>query len=488
VHLAQHLAPRPLRAAIDGAFHNGEITRLEDIEVPHITTGEPVHLQITCYPLQTGGDVTTPATVLIQITDITPSVTARQELAQVRTAMAAQEAARTQAVADLERANMRLAWQNAELQQINADLAAAHQHAEAAVARHTTQMEHLVATNRAVLAANEELARTNTVLRATSDLAQLSAEQAQAGVAEVETLNEELQAANEELETLNEQLQAAIEELNTSNTDLAARGADLQRLTLEQDALQHQLLQGVIGAQENERRRVARELHDDIGQALTALVVRHPDSDGRQAGLKPAPTLQNHCGEALVLVLGVIQDSLPAGGARERQILEDATGLAENMMSGLRRIIADLRPPVLDDLGLVPALRRLGSDLQERAGVTVVVQAAELPGRLPPEVELTLFRVAQEALTNIGKHAHAHEARILLRCDPAQVTLQIQDDGQGLPQAGVGLDQADAPRLAAHFGLLGMQERVALLNGSFRVESAPHAGTTVQVEVPLAVG
>jgi len=248
--------------------------------------------------------------------------------------------------------------------------------------------------------------------------------------------------------------------LNTSNTDLAARGEDLQRLTLQQEALQHRLLQGVIGAQENERRRVARELHDDIGQALTALV----------------------------LVLGVIQDGLPEESERERRILEDATGLAENMMSGLRRIIADLRPPVLDDLGLVPALRRLASDLQERAGVTVVVQAAELPGRLPSEVELTLFRVAQEALTNIGKHAHAHEARILLRCDPARVTLQIQDDGRGLPPAGGVPDQEDAPRSAAHFGLLGMQERVALLNGSFRVESAPHAGTTVWVEVPLAAG
>ena len=81
-------------------------------------------------------------------------------------------------------------------------------------------------------------------------------------------------------------------------------------------------------------------------------------------------------------------------------------------MSGLRRVIADLRPPVLDDLGLVPALRRLGSDFQERAGVAVTVQADEMSGRLPPAVEITLFRVAQEALTNIGKHAHARQARI----------------------------------------------------------------------------
>jgi two-component system sensor histidine kinase UhpB len=212
----------------------------------------------------------------------------------------------------------------------------------------------------------------------------------------------------------------------------------------------------VIQAQENERRRVARELHDDIGQSLTALV----------------------------LALGVIQDGLPDAAARERQILEDATALAENMMGGLRRVIADLRPPVLDDLGLVPALRRLGSDLQERAGVAVTIQAAEPAARLPPAVELTLFRVAQEALANIGRHAQAHQVRILLRREPGQVILRIQDDGQGLPE-GAAPQQETAVRGTDHFGLLGMQERVALLHGVFRLESAPHQGTTVTVMLPL---
>jgi signal transduction histidine kinase len=241
-----------------------------------------------------------------------------------------------------------------------------------------------------------------------------------------------------------------------SHPDLAARGDDLQPLSLAQDALQRRLLQGVIQAQENERRRVARELHDDIGQAMTALV----------------------------LVLGVIQDALPAQAERERLILEDATGLAENVMSGLRRVISDLRPPVLDDLGLVPALRRLGRDLQERVGVSVVVETDDNQGRLPPEVEITLFRVAQEALANIGKHAQARQARISLSLDPKQVTLRITDDGRGFPPA-TSPDREDAQREQGHFGLLGMQERVALLNGVLRVESAPQRGTTVWVELPL---
>jgi signal transduction histidine kinase len=242
----------------------------------------------------------------------------------------------------------------------------------------------------------------------------------------------------------------------TSHPDLAEHADGLQPLTLAQDSLQRRLLQGVIQAQENERRRVARELHDDIGQALTALV----------------------------LVLGVIQDALPAHAERERLILEDATGLAENVMSGLRRVITDLRPPVLDDLGLVPALRRLGRDLQERAGVSVNVETDETIGRLPPDVEIALFRVAQEALTNIGKHAQARQARITLRLDPKQVTLQITDDGRGLPPA-ISPDREAAQREQGHFGLLGMQERVALLNGVLRVESAPKQGTTIWVELPL---
>jgi signal transduction histidine kinase len=248
---------------------------------------------------------------------------------------------------------------------------------------------------------------------------------------------------------------AAAVEAKATNTSRMADSNDLQPLVGAPALLQQRLLHSVIQAQENERRRIARELHDDIGQSLTALV----------------------------LVLGVIQDALPQRATRERQILEDATALAENMMTGLRRVIADLRPPVLDDLGLVPALRRLGNDLYERASVPVTVQADESPGRLPPEVEITLFRVAQEALTNIGKHAHAAHAHILLRRNPASVVLQITDDGQGLPPGAAPWDAVQ--KSGIHFGLLGIQERVALLNGVFRVESAPQGGTMITVELLL---
>ncbi len=310
------------------------------------------------------------------------------------------------------------------------------------------------------MAANEELARANTALRALSDRSQLNAEQAQAAIEESETLNEELQAANEEQETLNEQLQAAIEELNTSNDDLAARGDDLGRLTLAKEKLQQRLLHGAIQAQENERRRVARELHDDIGQSLTALA----------------------------LVLGVIQKTLPEPAGRAQRILDDGMVLVENMMGGLRRVIADLRPPVLDDLGLVPALRRLASDLQQRAAVAVVVEADEDSERLPREVELTLFRVAQEALANIGKHANARNATIMLRQDRRQVTLFIEDDGRGL-QTGAAAAAGDELQLdRGNFGLLGMRERVMLLNGLFRVEDAPQRGTRIRVELPAGQG
>ncbi|MDQ2807203.1 MAG: histidine kinase, partial [Chloroflexota bacterium] len=454
VHLAQHIAPRPLRAAIDRTLRSGEVSSLDEVEVPHVTTGEPLYLRITCYPHPIGEE--TPVTALIQVVDVTAGVKAGQELAQARTALAAQAGALAETTADLESVRARLARQNEEGARLTADLAAAQRHAEVAVGQHTRQMERLVDTNRDVLAANEELAHANTALRALSDRAQLNAEQAQAAIEESETLNEELQASNEEQETLNEQLQAAIEELNTSNADLAARGEDLGRMTTAQGKLQQRLLHGAIQAQEDERRRVARDLHDDIGQSLTALA----------------------------LVLGVIQTNLPEPGAPAQRILADGMVLVENMMGGLRRVIADLRPPVLDDLGLVPALRRLASDLQQRAAIAVVVEADDDSARLPQEVELTLFRVAQEALANIGKHANARNATILLTQDRRHVRLVIEDDGRGLQRGVAAAPGAAFPMDRGSFGLLGMRERVLLLNGVFRIEDAPQRGTRIVVELP----
>jgi signal transduction histidine kinase len=230
--------------------------------------------------------------------------------------------------------------------------------------------------------------------------------------------------------------------------------ADVQAAHAARETL---AVQRVIQAQENERRRVARELHDEIGQALSGLV----------------------------LVLGLIQDVLPSTATQERQLLEDTMAVAGNMMSGLRRIIAGLRPAVLDDLGLVPALRQLGVDLQERTGVEVELHTDQAGPRLAPEVELTLFRVAQEALTNVGKHAHARHVRIVLQQAAAQVRLCIEDDGQGLP-ALVGAGQGNRALREGHqLGILGMRERVALLNGVFEAGPAVPQGTRIEVQVPL---
>ncbi len=238
VHLAQHVAPRALRSAIDQAIRDNSISSMDEVEVPHVTTGEPTFLQIVCYPqapAENGGS----RSALILVTDMTSVITSRRELESAHLSQAALAARRAQSVADLERANADLARRNDELQQSNSALDEARRAAEEAIARHAQQVAdiakrheqqiaHLIESNRALLAANEALTKANAELRMARDEILLSNEDAQAALEEVETLSEEQQATNEELETLNEELQATIEELNTSNADLAARGDELQ--------------------------------------------------------------------------------------------------------------------------------------------------------------------------------------------------------------------------------------------------------------------
>ncbi|HEX6289418.1 MAG TPA: CheR family methyltransferase [Herpetosiphonaceae bacterium] len=249
VHLAQHVPHHPLRAAIDRAMRDTVATTLDEVEIPQVVTGEPQFLQIACYA-QAPADESAPRSALVLVTDITEAVQARQEVEQARIRQAALAAQLEQTVADLERANADLARRNDELQQSNAaqeqarraaeEVAARHaQQITELSARHAQQMEHVVASNRVLLTANEDLARMHAEMHAIHDEVLLSNEDAQAALEEVETLNEEMQATNEELETLNEELQATIEELNTSNADLAARGDELHDLTVSLER-QHQ--------------------------------------------------------------------------------------------------------------------------------------------------------------------------------------------------------------------------------------------------------
>jgi signal transduction histidine kinase len=224
------------------------------------------------------------------------------------------------------------------------------------------------------------------------------------------------------------------------------------------------LSQRLVEVQETEQRRLAREIHDDISQALAVLVMQ----------------------------LGTARNLLSQSDKSAIEILEQSEELTEETLEHTRSIIAGLRPQILDDLGLLPALRHLGVELHNHAGVIVKVKSARLPKQLSPTIEITLFRIAQEALANIRKHAKARHAVISLVKEATQIVLSVQDDGTGFDmqsdRSHMNGDMAINGGLvvpAGHFGLIGIQEQVTALGGSFQMRSAPGEGTLIQVEIPL---
>jgi signal transduction histidine kinase len=208
-------------------------------------------------------------------------------------------------------------------------------------------------------------------------------------------------------------------------------------------------------AQEDERRRISRELHDEIGQSLTSLLV----------GLRAA------------------EEELGKGGISRR--VRDLRKITGNTLQEVQRLARGLRPSVLDDFGLEEAIARYAADFTSMYGLQVdVAQDGGISDRLPPAVETALYRIVQEALTNVGKYAKATTVSILLQRHPDQVQLIVEDDGQGF-DAQVILQR---PLAGAHLGLHGMRERAALLNGSISIESSPGTGTTIYVNIPLKKG
>jgi signal transduction histidine kinase len=202
----------------------------------------------------------------------------------------------------------------------------------------------------------------------------------------------------------------------------------------------------VIEGQELERRRLARELHDETGQALTSILL----------GLKSIRSAN--------------------GPQAAVQAEEEVRGLVVQALQEVRRLAVELRPKALDDFGLLPALERLAETSGERAGLEIHVQANLPAVRLPGELETVLYRLVQEALTNVLKHAEAQTVSILLTLQDGSVSAMIEDDGRGFT---VGETREDA------LGLLGMQERLSFLGGELTIESAPGAGTTVRALLPL---
>ena len=202
----------------------------------------------------------------------------------------------------------------------------------------------------------------------------------------------------------------------------------------------------VVEAQELERKRLARELHDETGQALTSILL----------GLKS------------------LEQALDSDEGREG--VASLRDLVVSTLQDVRRLAVELRPSALDDFGLAPALERLVDTYGRQAAVPVHLEIRLGDERLPAEVETTLYRMVQEALTNVAKHADATSISILLTRTPSSVRLVVEDDGAGFEPGGAR---------GGGLGLPGMRERVALVDGRLRIESAHGKGTTLVAEVPI---
>jgi signal transduction histidine kinase len=204
------------------------------------------------------------------------------------------------------------------------------------------------------------------------------------------------------------------------------------------------------GAREQEKSRIARELHDELAQSLTALKM---------------DTMW-------------MRDNLPVA-AEVRQRLEHMLQMLDGCVAATRRISADLRPLVLDDLGLVPAIEWLVQGFIQRTGV-----ACEL--RVNEDLELDepfatgVFRILQESLANVAKHAQAKRVEVELQARGDFLLLRVQDDGIGF--------RPDEPRKPQSLGLVGLRERAALLRGQLHVDSSPGAGTVVEARIPVVTG
>ncbi len=202
--------------------------------------------------------------------------------------------------------------------------------------------------------------------------------------------------------------------------------------------------------QEAERRHIARELHDEIGQSLTAMKLNLDALQRRLAGHAALP------------------------------LAVEATAIAEGLLDQVRKLSLDLRPPQLDDLGLAAALSWLVKRHGRAEGPSIVLDTPELPSRLDAQIETACFRVAQEALTNALRHAGARIIRIALRQGDGQFELQVRDDGCGFDMAAV----QNLALQGGSLGLIGMNERVLLAGGTLHIDAHPGAGTTVGAVFP----
>lgn len=258
---------------------------------------------------------------------------------------------------------------------------------------------------------------------------------------ELEISHQKMRKTAEKAEKLVTQVGVAISYLNSSIQNIWEELEKLQQ--------QQQIGYAIIRAQEEERRRIARGIHDGPAQSLANLVLR-----------------AEYCEQLL--------DKRPELLKQELQSLKQ---FARSNLEDIRKIIFDLRPMDLDDLGLIPAIQRYATDFSVTHQIPVEVVVMGDQRRFSSAMEVALFRIVQEALTNIRKHARATQARIMIEVTPLNVTLVVKDNGIGF--------NVDEPPDHECFGLRGMKEWVAFLRGHIKIASQPGEGTTINVKIPV---
>jgi signal transduction histidine kinase len=290
----------------------------------------------------------------------------------------------------------------------------------------TRQLHHLVETMERVEAGD---LNTRTPIWADDEIGQVQIA-FNVMVGSLERTHRELLAQHDQLKRLASEKERLLEELQKKELEL------------------HHAFRKAVEYQEAERKRISRELHDEIGQALTSILIR----------------------------LKALQDETDTETIAER--LDGLRYLASESIEELRRLAVDLRPAILDHLGILPALRWYVQQLADQSDLAIQFTGPEKIERLPEEIELVLYRVAQEGLTNAIRHSQASRVEVVLEQSPHVLRLRVIDNGKGF----------DPQNLDRGLGLVGIRERVELLNGNYGVDTTPGEGTSLWVEIPLPEG
>jgi signal transduction histidine kinase len=276
------------------------------------------------------------------------------------------------------------------------------------------------------------------------------------GVAEASALATSFEEMRRNLLSYQRQMEVHKQELERRVEQRTAELAHSYEALQTEERARGELLHRVLNAQEEERKRIARELHDETCQTLTALML----------GLDTTR-------------LAMRVNSEEAVGR-----LDATKAMAGGMLEDIRRLVADLRPSLLDDLGLVPAILWYGEKRLKPLGIELRMETRGLQQRVPPTIETALFRIVQEAMSNVARHAEASMVAVTLARNDGHVSLIIRDDGKGfrLPPEGVAAANGHG------MGLRGMLERASNLGGSLALESAPGEGTSIDVRLPIEGG